>query len=338
MKSHLFTFAWRCIATLALLVLASNWAVAQTGTIAGRVTDAKGEPLVGATVVVTETKAGTSTNPDGTFSLPNVPDGAYTLMVSFVGAVAQSQRVTVPSPEAQRVSVSLKDDTKSLDEVIVTGVFDQRTKMESSVAITTLNARQIERLVPQSAADLLRNVPGVYVNSALGEVKNTVYSRGVSANSVGSLASPANGYYYVSLQEDGLPVTGLSSGTISPDYFFRNDVTIQRLEAVRGGTSSITSANAPGGIFNFLSKSGSNGAENEVLTRFGLEADGRQPYYRADLNLGNKLNDTGLSYNVGGFYRYANGARYAGYPFNFGGQVKGSVTQSFDKGTVRVYA
>ncbi|MFD1470063.1 TonB-dependent receptor [Hymenobacter caeli] len=336
MNSHLRIFVRHLFATLVLLGLAAPLAFAQSGRIAGKITDTKGGPQIGATVVVEETKAGASTNADGTFLINNVPNGSYTLRVSYVGALSQTKRVTVPG--AENVAMTLQEDTKSLDEVIVTGVFDKRTRMESSVAISTLNAKQIDRLVPQSAADLLKNVPGVYVNTSAGEVHNVVYSRGVSANSVGSLADPTNGYYYVSLQEDGLPVTAVSSGTISSDYFFRNDATIQRLEAVRGGTSSITSANAPGGIFNFLTKTGVTEGQNEVRLRYGLEGNGKQPYYRADVNYGDKIGDKGLSYNVGGFYRYANGARYAGYPFNEGGQFKFNITKASEKGSIRFYA
>lgn len=62
--------------------------------------------------------------------------------------------------------------TKDIDEVIVTGVFDKRTRMNAPVAIYVLKSELIEKQVPNSAADLLKNVPGVYVNSSLGEIRN----------------------------------------------------------------------------------------------------------------------------------------------------------------------
>jgi hypothetical protein len=68
--------------------------------------------------------------------------------------------------------------------------------------------------------------------------------------------------------------------------FFRYDATVQRLEAVRGGTSAISS-NAPGGIFNYTSKEG--GLNNEIRVKYGLEGNGANPYYRADLVLGENL-------------------------------------------------
>src|SRR5205814_10691807 len=106
------------------------------------------------------------------------------------------------------INISLAQRAAETEEVVVTGVFDKRKKMEASVAITTVNDKQISKLALTSAADLLKNVPGVYVNSSLGEIRNTVYSRGVSVGS----NDGASGYYYVSMQEDGLPVTNATYG------------------------------------------------------------------------------------------------------------------------------
>ncbi len=50
-------------------------------------------------------------------------------------------------------------------------MFDKRRRIDASVAITTINAKSIEKQVAVSAADLLKNVPGVYVNSSLGKTK-----------------------------------------------------------------------------------------------------------------------------------------------------------------------
>jgi outer membrane receptor for ferrienterochelin and colicin len=101
--------------------------------------------------------------------------------------------------------------------------------MNASVAISTLNTRQIENVVPNSSTDLLKNVPGVYVNTSRGEVGNAIYTRGLNYN---------GGFFYVSMQEDGLPVVGIS-GLLQPDGYLRADATINKVEAVRGGTATI---------------------------------------------------------------------------------------------------
>ena len=246
-------------------------------------------------------------------------------MFSFVGY--QAQEITVGTRTT--INVSLVEDDQSLDEVIVTGVFDKRTRMESSVAISTLNARQLEAMVPNSAADLLKNLPGVYVNTSRGEVGNAVYTRGLNFG---------GGFFYVSMQEDGLPIMGIT-GLVNPDGYLRADATIHRVEGVWGGTASILGPNAPGGIFNYVSKTGGTKLEGEVRARFGLEGDGRNPYYRADFNVGGPLsNDKTLTFNIGGFYRKANGAKYPGYPLSYGGQLKANVVKNYQSGSLKFYA
>ncbi len=216
------------------------------------------------------------------------------------------------------------------DEIIVTGVFNASKIEDAPIAITAVTAEQISQQVPVSAADLLRNVPGVFVNSSLGEIRNVVFSRGVSANSLDG----AGGYFYVSLQEDGLPVEPLTSGNFGPDYFARTDIMLNRLEALRGGTSTVTGANAPGGIFNYISRTGKSNPGYEVQAKFGLEGDGRNPYYRADAYAGGQLGE-GLFYAIGGFYRKSDGARYPGYPMNDGGQVRANLLWDYGQGSLR---
>jgi len=218
-----------------------------------------------------------------------------------------------------------------LQEVVVTGVLSPRAPI--SVSVSTLTAQSIEQMAPRSAVDLLRNIPGLYVNTALGEIRNVVYSRGISANS----NEAAAGYYYVSLQEDDLPVTNVTFGNYGPDYFYRNDLGLERLEALRGGTATVTGPNAPGGIFNYISKTGKSDPGLQLSTRDGLEGNGHNPYYRADFYGGGAIRD-GLYYAVSGFYRQDRGPRDPGYPFNRGGQFKANLLWEYGTGSVQVYA
>ncbi|MEN9610242.1 MAG: hypothetical protein RLZZ628_1056 [Bacteroidota bacterium] len=320
-----FRFWQKMLPICTFLLLCSSFITAQR--VAGKVNSKNGEPLIGASVLVKGTTNGAITNGDGAFAIENVAKGS-TLVASFIGH--QTREVAA---EGTNITIVL-EESSSLEEVVVTGVFDKRTRMQSSVAISTLNSKQIEQIAIGSAADLLKNIPGVFVNSSLGEIRNTVYSRGVSVGS----NDGASGYYYVSMQEDGLPVTNATFGNYGPDYFLRTDATLGKLEAVRGGTASILGNNAPGGIFNYVSKTGGDKFAGEVVSKFGLEGDGRNPYYRLDMNIGGPLNDDkSLTYNVGGFYRQSDGARYPGYPMNNGGQLKGNLVKTYDGGSVKLY-
>ncbi|MEA5460998.1 TonB-dependent receptor [Arcicella sp. LKC2W] len=310
-----------------LLILCSHIIFAQNNKISGKVTDTKGEALAGASVTIKGANKGSLTDKNGDFSIANVNNGTVKLSISFIGFTTKEVNVTVP--QTADLSVTLSDDETSLEEVVVTGVFDKRTKMSASVAISTLNVKQIEAVVPNSSADLLKNLPGVYVNTSRGEVGNSIYTRGLNYN---------GGFFYVSMQEDGLPVMGIS-GLIQPDAYLRADATINKIESVRGGTASILGPNAPGGIFNYVSKTGGQTFAGEARARFGLEGNGKNPYYRADFNVGGPLSkDKTLTFNVGGFYRSADGPKYPGYKLSYGGQVKANIIKNYKSGSLKLYA
>src|SRR5207249_3968958 len=242
------------------------------------------------------------------------------------------KNLEVPVDGKTELTISLAEFTSELNQVVVTGVFDKRKRLDASVAISTVSAAQMSKLALVSAPDILKNVPGVFVNSALGEIRNTVYSRGVSVGS----NDGAGGYYYVSMQEDGLPVTNVTCSNYGPDYFLRADATLGRLEAVRGGTASILGANAPGGIFNYIMKEGGSETHGEVVTKYGLEGNGRNNFFRTDFNIGGPLGKDWF-YDAGGFYRYDQGARYPGYALNHGGQFRGNIVKKYKSGSLKFY-
>jgi len=307
-------------------------------TVTGLVKGPDSEPLPGISVVVRNKKnnftSGANTDSAGVFNLRVPAGGPYSFSFSMVGYEPQTlSGYTLIAGKTFSLAIDMKTSTVSLEQIVVTGVFDKRKKMEASVAISTLSAAQVSKLAPVSAADILKNVPGVYVNSSLGEVRNTVYSRGVSVGS----NDGSSGYYYVSMQEDGLPVTNATCSNYGPDYFLRADATVARLEAVRGGTASILGANAPGGIFNYITKEGGSKTQGEVVTKFGLEGNGKNSFYRTDVNVGGPLGNNWF-WNAGGFYRYAEGARYPGYAMNNGGQFRGNLVKKYKTGSLKFYA
>ena len=329
MRLHLYVKG--CLT--ALLLALAGFSFAQTASVGGRIVNKSREPLAGATAVLKGTQQGVGASAEGEFRITNVAPGSYTLVVSFVGY--KSQEVPVRVPGSENLTITLADDATDLTDVVVTGVFDERKKLTASVAITTLDTKTIERLSPTNGLALLRQVPGIFVNTSLGEVRTQISTRGIANRP--NFQYDQSGVYYVSLQEDGLPVSNINFGGYSPDLFYRTDATLKRLEAVRGGTAAITGANAPGGIFNYLSKTGGPAFGGEIRAKVGLEGDGRNPFYRTDLNVGGPLAGTGLTYNLGGFYRRADGPFYMGYPMNVGGQVKANVEKRYDKGSVTFY-
>jgi outer membrane receptor protein involved in Fe transport len=215
--------------------------------------------------------------------------------------------------------------TTQLEDVVITGVVNPKAKIKSSVSITTMDVKQIEQSAPRSTAEIFRSIPGIRSESSGGEGNSNISVRGVPISSGGSK--------YLQIQEDGLPV--LLFGDISfatADIFTRFDGNIAKIEAIRGGSASTLSSNSPGGIINFISKTGKT--EGGMLrTSFGLDYND----FRTDVDYGTKIGE-GLYFHAGGFYRAGEGVRKTGSTSNNGGQVKFNLTKEFENGKVTVYA
>ncbi|AZA52030.1 TonB-dependent receptor [Chryseobacterium sp. G0201] len=219
-----------------------------------------------------------------------------------------------------------QDSTRSasIEQVVITGNSNPKKKIESSTAISTFSAKEIQKQNPISAAALLQRVPGFAVETSGGEVGNNLFARGIPS---------AGAYEFVQVQEDGLPV--FEDGALqfaNADNFFRVDNSVSRLEALRGGSGSIYATNSPGGLINFITKEGGNdfrGSAKLETSTYGL--------MRTDLNVGGALVQDKLFFNVGGFYRSDDGIRKTGFKANQGGQIRMNLKYVFDKGYAKVY-
>ena len=211
-----------------------------------------------------------------------------------------------------------------LDEIIVTGVATGSTvtQFESTVSVSTFDDEFIEELSPLTLSDLFAQVPGVWAETSGGGAASNVFIRGI----------PAPGQFLFSkIQVDGLPVFEEHGiGFLTPDGLYRNDFTTRRLESVRGGSSSVYASNAPGGIFNYISKRGSAVPEGGVQLEWGDFG-----HFRVDGNYAGPITDDTF-FSVGGFYRVADGVRDPGFRGDEGGQLSANITHVFDRGELTV--
>jgi outer membrane receptor protein involved in Fe transport len=195
--------------------------------------------------------------------------------------------------------------------------------MKTSVSISTLEGDSIKNAAPLSAAEVLRAVPGVRSESSGGEGNANITVRGVPIS--------AGGARYVQIQEDGLPV--LQSGDfnfITPDSYVKIDGTLDHLEVVRGGSASTLATNAPGGIINFITKTGEEKGGHIAISR-GLGYDET----RYDFDYGAPISDK-TRFFIGGNYRTGEGVRNTGMSTEGGGQIRGNITHELDNGWIRL--
>jgi outer membrane receptor protein involved in Fe transport len=237
-------------------------------------------------------------------------------------AVAIAAALTLLPVAGAWAQSAANDGTLNLDTVVVTGVAQSGSKMKQSIAVSTVDSESILAAQPQNASDVLASIPGLMVQSSGGAGNANVSVRGLPIS--------AGGSRYLQFQEDGLPVLlfgDIAFGT--PDDFLRVDSTLDRVEAVRGGTGSTLTTNGPGGIVNYISKTGAEqGGSVGLTTGVGYKDE------RFDFNYGGKLGDK-THYFIGGYFEQGQGPRQDSSTAIEGGQIKGNITQDLDNGFIR---
>jgi TonB-dependent starch-binding outer membrane protein SusC len=131
-------------------------------TVTGRVLSEKGEELPGVTVVLKGSTRGTSTDAEGRYSII-VPDGNGILIFSYVGYLPKEESIGGRTT----INVSLAQDAKALEELVVVGYGTQK-KVNLTGSVATLDAKFLADRPITNASQALQGVPGVYVNMSKG--------------------------------------------------------------------------------------------------------------------------------------------------------------------------
>lgn len=210
MKNNKFLclFCWtdtvRQIFLVTLFSALAIGAAAQNKVISGTVFDSNKEAVIGASVVVKGTTNGTITDFDGKFRLSNVPNNA-TLQVSFVGYITQTASVAGKT----NVVVTLQEDTKVLDEIVVVGYGVQK-KSDITGAMASVSAEQLTARPVNNAFEALQGkAAGVDITTS--ERPGTIGSVRIRGN---RSISAENGPLYV---VDGVPLMSASAiETLNP--------------------------------------------------------------------------------------------------------------------------
>ncbi|MHB1686197.1 MAG: TonB-dependent receptor [Ignavibacteriaceae bacterium] len=295
----------------------------EKGSIKGKINDQSGAPIPFANILVVGTQIGASANDLGEYQINNVPVGSFTIRVSAVGFKSKSSRVTVHTGESITLDFTLSTDILQLNEIVKTGTREERPQKEMTVSVSVLPGELIQSSNAYSIADVLARVPGISAEGGGGEVASNIFVRGV----------PAGGQLrYLTLQVDGMPLRSIGDdgGMSAQDVYFRQDLNIDRVEVVKGGSSSLFGFSAPGGIINYISKTGGPTLKTVIKSTVG-----DKNLYRYDFNTNGPLGKS-WKFNLGGFYRYDEGPRVSGLPTE-GFQVRGNLTRLLNNGYMRLY-
>lgn len=148
---------------LALVLFALGAAVAQR-TVSGMVSDAKGEPLIGASILVKGTVTGTVTDFDGKYSIA-VPSGSTTFVVSYTGFATKEVEIGASSS----LNITLEESAEQLAEVVVTSLGIKKEKRALGYGVTTVTEELITKRPEADVSRILQGkVPGVNITSTSG--------------------------------------------------------------------------------------------------------------------------------------------------------------------------
>ena len=216
-----------------------QWAQ-QANTVEGIVTDANGEPIIGASIVIKGTTNGTITDLDGKFSLPNATG---TLVISYIGY--QTQEIALNGQK--QLKVVMKEDSEMLEEVVVVGYGSvKKESLTGSVTVVDDKAFAEKGNLSSPLQALQGQVPGVMI------------TRSSSAPGDESWGMNLRGSVSVNSTEPLIIIDGVASSSVN-DLRLINPNDIESINFLKDGSAAIYGARAAGGVVLITTKKGKEG-------------------------------------------------------------------------------
>lgn len=228
MKQFLYTM-------LAALLCAN----AQAQFIKGKITTSNGSAVEAATVSILNTDKSSAANKQGDFIFSNINAGTYLLSFSSVGYATQLKEVTVGANKTIELAITLVELNKQLAEVVVTADKVETNLQKTPIAVTALNAKQLQEYRVWTISDLTALAPSTFTvehgNSTGSNFLNIRGAMGFSNDQ--AVATYVDGVYQF-------------------DYFSAplNFSNIERVEILRGPQGTLYGRNAFGGVLNVITK------------------------------------------------------------------------------------
>jgi TonB-dependent receptor len=176
----------RLLKAIILLLILISLPVKGQGTLFGEITDSlTGNSLIGANVFLVGSAIGSATNIDGEYSISNIPEGNYTVRISYIGYKNKEAEIQIINDIKINIYFSLVPDVLEGEEVLVTGqvsgqisaINQQRT---SNTIINVISEEKIKELPDVNAAESIGRLPGVSILRSGGEA-NKIILRGLDA-------------------------------------------------------------------------------------------------------------------------------------------------------------
>lgn len=237
----------RLVLLFVFAILLHGVAMAQTKKVTGVVKDAAGEPLIGASVLVKGTSVGSMTDFNGAYSI-DLPEGATTLVISYIGMTTQELPIT-----GELVNATMISDSKELDEMVVVG-YGVMKKRDLTGAIGSIKERDMQSVASNNAMEALQGkIAGLDVTRTNGSA-----GEGLKINIRGNRSINAdNDPIYI--------VDGVDYGSTID----LNTTDIESMEVLKDASSTaIYGTRGANGVIIITTKKGKKGGEKNTLVTY----------------------------------------------------------------------
>ena len=271
-----------------LLFMMIAFSVFAQNTIEGKIVDDKNQPLPGATIVIKGTNNGTLSDADGNFKLKTEMSGKLTVVINYIGYVAQQIEVDLIGTKELGI-ITLESDAIGIEEVSVIAsiVKDRQTPVSvSNVSSTTI----AEKLGNQEFPEILKSTPSVYATKSGGGFGDSrVYLRGFDSNNLGVLIN-------------GIPVNDMESGKVYwSNWAGLSEVTATQ-QVQRGLGASKLALSSVGGTINIITRSTELGSKGSIY--YGVGNDGM---VKESFTLSTGIQKNGWGATISGGHTWGNG-------------------------------
>lgn len=260
--------------------------------IKGVVTTVDGKAAEHVSILLKEINKGTVTLEDGSYRIHNIPQGEYTIIVSFVGLQTIEKKIQVHENEILSSNFILKENAKELNEIVIAyfrSVNDRATvfgksaikPMDLPQAVATVSEAVIKDQQAQRLSDVVKNVNGVYLGTARASTQENFYARGYSFSST-------------NMFKNGSRVNSGAMPEVS---------SLETVEILKGGAAILYGNVAPGAVLNMVTKKPKFVFGGEVNMRTGSF-----DLWKPAIDIYGPLNKK-IAYRVNGTFESANSYR-----------------------------
>ena len=237
-----------------ILLLFMGFSVAafpQEAMLSGHISLPDSIQAAGATIVVKGTTLGAVSDNNGFYLIKRISTGPCILRISLLGYETREESVVIHEGR-NNSDILLSESNINLNEVVITGTRTEKTLKEVPVLTQVINGRQMLNLGIATVAGALQTmVPGIDVSQFGTRVSITM--QGMDSKSVLFLV-------------DGERIAGEVNGDI--DYSMLNMENIERIEVIKGASSSLYGSNAIGGVINIITKRISESFDGKFYSRY----------------------------------------------------------------------